>query len=429
MAGIEGLRIKNYRALKDITLGKLWNTQNRDSLTPMTAVIGKNGVGKSTVFDAFGFLSDCLKGGVEEACDARGRGGFERLRSQGQEGSIEFQIYYKEDYNSRPITYELAIDLDTDNRPYVKKERLRQRRKGQKTGWPFSFLILDEGKGIVWKGEEEGKQVEEGQDHFDLLKLIEKIQREADEESKETELVELNDKRKLGIATLGSLKQHPRISLFRRFIEGWYLSYFTPDAARSLPLAGPQKHLNIHGDNLGNVVQFMEREHSKKFQNILNSISRKIPGIEKISTEKSPDNRLLLKFNDRGFQDPFYVQQMSDGTLKIFAYLLLLEDPSPPPFICIEEPENGLYHKLLETLAQEFRKHATGQRGRSQIFITTHQPYFVDALQPEEVWILEKGDDGFSRIKRASDNPLIKNLVSEGLPLGSLWYSDYLDER
>ncbi len=429
MAGIEGLRIKNYRALKDITLGKLWNTQNRDSLTPMTAVIGKNGVGKSTLFDAFGFLSDCLKGGVEEACDARGRGGFERLRSQGEEGSIEFQIYYKEDYNSRPITYELAIDLDTDNRPYVKKERLRQRRKGQKTGWPFSFLILDEGKGIVWKGEEEGKQVEEGQDHFDLLKLIEKIQREADEESKETELVELNDKRKLGIATLGSLKQHPRISLFRRFIEGWYLSYFTPDAARSLPLAGPQKHLNIHGDNLGNVVQFMEREHSKKFQNILNSISRKIPGIEKISTEKSPDNRLLLKFNDRGFQDPFYVQQMSDGTLKVFAYLLLLEDPSPPPFICIEEPENGLYHKLLETLAQEFRKHATGQRGRSQIFITTHQPYFVDALQPEEVWILEKGDDGFSRIKRASDNPLIKNLVSEGLPLGSLWYSDYLDER
>jgi len=403
--------------------------QNRDSLTPMTAVIGKNGVGKSTLFDAFGFLSDCLKGGVEEACDARGRGGFERLRSQGQEGSIEFQIYYKEDYNSRPITYELAIDLDTDNRPYVKKERLRQRRKCQKTGWPFSFLILDEGKGIVWKGEEEGKQVEEGQDHFDLLKLIEKIQREADEESKETELVELNDKRKLGIATLGSLKQHPRISLFRRFIEGWYLSYFTPDAARSLPLAGPQKHLNIHGDNLGNVVQFMEREHSKKFQNILNSISHKIPGIEKISTEKSPDNRLLLKFNDRGFQDPFYVQQMSDGTLKVFAYLLLLEDPSPPPFICIEEPENGLYHKLLETLAQEFRKHATGQRGRSQIFITTHQPYFVDALQPEEVWILEKGDDGFSRIKRASDNPLIKNLVSEGLPLGSLWYSDYLDER
>lgn len=430
MAGIEGFKIKNYRTLKEITLGKLWNTQNRTPLTPMTAVIGKNGVGKSTIFDAFGFLADCLKGGVEEACDARGRGGFERIRSQGEGGSIEFEIYYKQDGNARPITYELAIDLDSNGRPFVKQERLRQRRKGQSRGWPFSFLLLNEGKGVAWKGEEEGKQIAEDQEEFDLFNLIERLQKgEAEEESKETEVVELSDKRKLGIATLGSLKQHPRISLFRKFIEGWYLSYFTPDAARSLPLAGPQKHLNIHGDNLGNVVQFMEREHSRKFQAVLDNISRKIPGINKISTEKSPDGRLLLKFNDKGFNDPFYAQQMSDGTLKVFAYLLLLEDPSPPPFICIEEPENGLYHKLLETLAQEFREHATGRKGGSQIFVTTHQPYFVDALQPDEVWVLEKGQDGFSAIKRASEDPLIQNLVSQGLPLGGLWYSDYLDKR
>jgi predicted ATPase len=430
VAKIDGFRVKNYRALRDITLGKLWNTQNTKPLTSMTAVIGKNGVGKSTIFDTFGFLADCLKGGVEEACDSRGRGGFERIRSQEQEGSIEFQIYYKEDRNARPITYELAIDLDSNGRPYVKRERLRQRRKGQGRGRPFSFLILNEGKGLAWKGEEEGKQVEEEEGEFDLSGLIESIQKgQAEEESKETEVVELDDKRKLGIATLGSLKQHPRISVFRRFIEGWYLSYFTPDAARSLPLAGPQKHLNIHGDNLGNVVQFMEREHPRKFQSILEKISGKIPGINRISTERSPDGRLLLRFNDRGFQDPFYAQQMSDGTLKIFAYLLLLEDPSPPPFLCIEEPENGLYHKLLETLAREFREHATGRKGGSQVFITTHQPYFVDALTPEELWVLEKGEDGFSRIRRASEDSLIKNLVDEGLPLGGLWYSDYLDNR
>ena len=430
MSKIEGFRIKNYRALRDVTLGKLWNTRDAKPLTPMTSVIGKNGVGKSTIFDAFGFLSDCLRGGVEEACDSRGRGGFRGIRSQGQEGSVEFEIYYKEDGNARPITYELAIDLDSTGRPSVKSERLRQRRKGQDKGWPFSFLILNEGRGIAWKGEEEGKRVEEDKEQFDLFKLIESIQTgEAGEESKETELVELDDKRKLGIATLGSLKQHPRISAFRRFIEGWYLSYFTPDSARSLPLAGPQKHLNIHGDNLGNVVQFMEREHPRKFQFILEKIADKIPGVNQINTERSPDGRLLLRFNDKGFRDPFYAQQMSDGTLKVFAYLLLLEDPSPPPFLCIEEPENGLYHKLLETLAREFREHATGHKGGSQVFVTTHQPYFVDALAPEEVWILEKGEDGFSTIRRASEDPLIVNLVSEGLLLGGLWYSDYLDSK
>ncbi|MBN1984447.1 MAG: AAA family ATPase, partial [Chitinivibrionales bacterium] len=224
-------------------------------------------------------------------------------------------------------------------------------------------------------------------------------------------------------------KQHPRISFFRKFLEGWYLSYFTPDAARSLPLAGPQKQLNVHGDNLGNVVQFMEREHKVRFKAILDRIATKIPGITTIETESTPDKRLLLRFNNQGFQDPFYAQQMSDGTLKVFAYLLLLEDPNPPPFLCIEEPENGLYHKLLETLAKEFRQHATGKKNSSQIFITTHQPYFVDSLDPNEVWILEKGNDGFSKIRRASDDPVVKNLVEEGLPLGGLWYSDYLDAR
>lgn len=423
MTKIQGFHVKNFRVLKDITLGKLWNMQQAAPLTPMSAVIGKNGVGKSTLFDSFGFLADCLKNGVEEACDLRGRGGFEKIRSQGQSGPIEFEIYYKEVPNARPITYELAIDMDASGRPFVLRERLRQRRSGQTRGRPFSFLILNDGKGIAWKGEFEGL------DEPEQLDIDELIKKSVAQESAQTEVVELNDKRKLGIATLGSLKQHPRISAFRQFIEGWYLSYFTPDAARSLPMAGPQKHLNIHGDNLGNVVQFMEREHKDRFQRILDRIANKIPGIKSIDTQKTDDNRLLLRFNESGFIDPFFVWQMSDGTLKVFAYLLLMEDPAPPPFICIEEPENGLYHKLLETLAIEFRTHATGKKGGSQIFITTHQPYFVDALDPEEVWILEKGVDGFSQIRRASDDELIINLVSEDLPLGGLWYSDYLDAR
>ncbi|EIC28914.1 MULTISPECIES: AAA family ATPase [Methylomicrobium] len=424
MAKIEGIRVKNFRALKDITLGRLWTLQQAEPLTPMTVVIGKNNVGKSTLFDVFGFLADALKLGVEEACDSRGRGGFKKIRSQGQGGPMEFEIYYKEDGNARPITYEISIDVDESGRPYVQKERLRQRRKGQDKGRPFSFLILENGKGVVWKGEAEG--IDENKKKIDFNDLFESSIKE---ESKETEVVELSDKRKLGIATLGSLKQHPRISLFRQFIEGWYLSYFEPNSARSLPLAGPQKHLNIKGDNIGNVVQFMEREHKDRFRKVLDRIAKKIPGIDKIDTDETADGRLLLRFNDKGFQDPFYAQQMSDGTLKVFAYLLLLEDPSPPPFLCIEEPENGLYHKLLETLANEFREHATGRKGGSQVFITTHQPYFVDALDPKEVWILEKGSDGFSIIRRASDDELVKNMVAEGLPLGSLWYSDYLDAR
>lgn len=409
MAIIEGFRVQNFRALHDVTLGRLSGQQGGEPLTPFTVVIGKNGVGKSSLFDAFGFVADCLATDVETACDQKQRGGFERLRSKGDNGPIRFEIYYREAPNERPITYELSINLDDSSRPYVESEVLKQRRKGQKHGRPYPFLRLHRGNGLVWAGEE-AVEIE-------------------GEEDRTQAVVELTDPRQLGIATLGTLKEHPRIKRFRDFLKGWYLSYFYPDAARSLPNAGPQRHLNVHGDNIGNVVQFMEREHKERFKAILGRIASKIPGIAKIDTEVTADKRVLLRFNDGAFHDPFFAQQMSDGTLKVFAYLLLLEDPDPPPFICIEEPENGLYHKLLESLAQEFRTHATGKKNAPQIFVTTHQPYFVDALSPEEVWILDKGSDGYSTIRRVSNLDVVKNLAAEGLPLGGLWYSDYLDAR
>ena len=416
MARIEGFRIRNFGALRDITLGKLLGEYEQSpTLEPLTVVIGKNGAGKSTLFDAFGFLAECMKTSVEKACDKRG--GFNRIVSQGAGEPIMFEIYYREGHHSRPITYEASFALDKNSRPYVKRECLRQRRHGQKRGAPFSFLYLEDGQGWVWKGESAVSKSSD--DSMESLK---------EEESGEKEFVKLPDNRELGIATLGgALERHPRIAAFREFIKSWYLSYFTPDAARGLPLAGPQPQLNLHGDNLGNVVQFMERDHPKQFAKILEDIASKIPGIKKISTKLTDDGRLLLQFNDKGFSDPFYAQQMSDGTLKLFAYLLLLSNPNPPPFLCLEEPENGLHHKLLETLVKQLRAYTTENKSKSQAFITTHQPYFVSALNPEEVWILEKSEDGFSKIRRASDDPLVNSLVSEGLPLGGLWYSDYLE--
>ncbi len=107
--------------------------------------------------------------------------------------------------------------------------------------------MLTDGKGVVWKGE--GKKIEEDKEGFNISKATKIFQETENFEQSikamalepGAESVELADNRKLGIATLGALKQHPRISAFRQFIEGWYLSYFTPDAARSLPLCRSAK--------------------------------------------------------------------------------------------------------------------------------------------------------------------------------------------
>jgi predicted ATPase len=404
MPQLLGLRIQNYKSLADVSLGQTGYGQGAP-LPSLSCFIGPNGSGKSSLLDAFGFLADCLREGVEAACDKPQRGGFSKLRTQDKTGPMRFELYYRENTPARPITYSFAVD-EVGGLPVVAEESLRQRRKGQKHGRPFPFLRLERGEGRVWAGD--ATEDEEGATSIEI---------------------ELDDVGRLGITTLGQLKEHPRIVGLRSYIESWYLSYFIPDAARRLPPAGAQKHLDRTGENLGNVVQYIERTHPGKFQSILDKIARKIPGIQSISHEKSPDSRLLLRFNERGYADPFYQQSMSDGTLKMFAYLLLLEDPEPSPFIGIEEPENGLYHKLLEELAREFIRHAEDSRGETQILVTTHSPYFVDALRPEQVWLMEKDDDGYIRVRRTADMQIVQEMTKEEIPLGSLWYSNHFEER
>lgn len=141
MGRIAGIQIKNYGSLKNIKLGKLLGDNSGRELTNMNAIIGQSGTGKSTLADAFGFLADCMEKGVETACDLNNRGGYESIISQGVNGSIEFEIYYRETSNEPPITYELCIGLDKYERPIVEKERLRQRRANERYGRPMSFCI------------------------------------------------------------------------------------------------------------------------------------------------------------------------------------------------------------------------------------------------------------------------------------------------
>lgn len=404
MGKIEGIAIKNYGSLKNVILGKTFTHQKERPLSNMTTIIGPSGNGKSTIADVFGFIADCLDMGVEAACDAGNRGGYEQIISQGSYEPISFELYYRESSNTRPITYELSIDLDKYGRPYVKEERLRQRVENR--GWPKSFLHLQNGEGFAFEGNIGGQDDETGA--IDGIKVP----------------VTLSDNRKLGVVTLGSMKVYSRIEKFLKFLRSWYLCYFTPDAARKIQTSAPQPYLDRIGSNLNNVAQYMYRENKNDFLKILKDIQSKLPGIEKIEPLKMPNGQIVLQFWETGFVEPFFSQKMSDGTLKLFAYYLLLHEKNPRQLVFIEEPENGLYHHYLADLAEEMRKNV-GTGYSKQLFVTTHSPFFVNSLLPEDVWVLKKELDGFSTAKRASEYNFVKNMTDEGIAVGDLWYSKY----
>jgi len=381
---IEYLRVKNYRALRDLEL---------KNITPITVFLGPNGSGKSTIFDVFAFLSECFSVGLRKAWDRRGR--FKELRTRGSDGPIVIELKYREIPRSPIITYHLAIGEQIKG-PYVAEESLRWRR-GQ-TGQPFSFLDFRMGEGRVISGEmpdESDVRIEERLDSAELL----------------------------AVNTLGQFAKHPRVSALRRFITGWYLSYLSADNTRGTPEAGPQERLSATGDNLPNVIQYLKEQHPERLDSILAILSSRVPRLEKVEAELMADGRLLLQIKDAPFDRPILAKFASDGTLKMLAYLTLLNDPEPPQLIGIEEPENYLHPRLLSELAEECR----GVTDRTQLMVTTHSPFFVNGLQANELWVLYRDTKGYTQAKKAEAMKGIKDFMNSGALLGHLWMEGYFE--
>lgn len=380
---ISEITVRNYKVLKDVKISEIPN---------MAVFLGMNGAGKSTLFDVFGFLHDCLLSNVRAALAKRG--GFKEVISREQEGNIEFEIKFKPAKHEPLVTYVLHIGLNEKNEPIVKREILRFRR-GSK-GSPWHVLDFSNGSGFAIAGEHES---------FQSVK-------DADRDEQKLDSPDI-----LAIKGLGQFKKFKAVATFRRFIEDWHVSDFHIEDARITRDAGYSEQLSTTGDNLPLVAKYMYDNHREKFNLILKKMSQRVPGVRDVQAEETLDGRIVLRFQDGKFKDPFAARFVSDGTIKMFTYLLLLSDPKPHTLLCIEEPENQLYPMLLEELAEEFRLYA---EAGGQVFISTHSPDFLNAVKIDELYCLVK-QDGFTKAYRAKDSELVKNLVEGGDLLGYLW--------
>lgn len=381
VARIEYLRVENYRVLKKVEL--------RD-ITPLTVLLGPNGSGKSTLFDVFAFLSECFENGLRRAWDRRGRA--KELKTRGSDGPVVIELKYREP-GFPLVTYHLAVD-EKDGAPVVVEEWLQWRRG--RRGKPFRFLDYREGIGKAISGERPDEQADRREIPLKAPDLI-------------------------AVNALGQFADHPRVAALRDFITGWYVSYFSVEDTRGRPEAGPQERLSRTGDNLGNVIQYLAEQHHDRLEGIFDTLRQRVPRIDSVTADPMPDGHLLLQIKDAPFEAPILARFASDGTLKMLAYLVLLYDPNPPPFIGIEEPENFLHPRLLPELAEECRKAAE----HSQVLVTTHSPFFLQELQPKEVRVLYRDENGYAQVVSVADLDMVQHFVEAGASLGELWMEGY----
>ena len=384
---IEGIEIKNYRLFRNVALS---------NLPRMAVVVGANGSGKSTLFDAFTFLKDALADNVASAVTKRG--GFRELVSRNANGPVEIMVKFRES-GGRLVTYQLVVS-EQARRVVVEREVLSYRR-GQR-GRPWRFVDFSQGAGMAITNEAaygEGGAVEEREDYT------------------------LDDPSVLAIKGLGQFRGFRVVSEFRSLIESWYISDFHIAEARPSADAGYAEHLNTRGDNVALVAQYLYENHRERFDQALAAMSRRVPGVSQVEARPTLDGRLVLSFQDGSFKDPFIARYVSDGTIKMFAYLMLLYDPRPHPLLAIEEPENQLYPELLMELAEEFRDYA--RRG-GQVFVSTHSPDFLNGVELDEIFRLTK-QNGFSTARRVSESETLRSLVQEGDLPGVLWTHGLLD--
>ena len=383
---IETIKLKNFKSFKDTKM--LY-------IPAYCVVVGANGTGKSTLFDVFGFLKDCLTYNVKQALQARG--GFSEVvsRDAKPKAQIEIEIQFRTEIVGveRLVTYSLNIGQE-DGAPIIQREVLRYKRGSY--GSPFHFLDFSKGKGYAVTNEE------------DFEKKEEELKREKQTIGQDV----------LAVKGLGQFERFKAANTFRQLIENWHVSDFHINLARgSKDAAGYDEHLSITGDNLQRVARNIYENDKEVWNKIVEAMKRRVPGVNEIKPVLTQDGRLLMSFKDGSFSDPFIDKYVSDGTIKMFAYLVLLYDPKPHPLLCVEEPENQLYLKLQSELAEEFRQYAN--RG-GQVFVSTHSPDFLNAVDLDEAFWLIK-EDGFTKIKRARDDEQIAAYMNDGDKLGYLW--------
>ena len=397
---ITRLRVRNFKSLKEIDL----------SLGSLNVLVGPNMAGKSNILDVLRFLFQVF---FPEA-NTQGiffafaqRGGPSEVLWQGGDGkliTIALEAVDGDESGTR-FQYELQILIGAGNFATIQNESLkllREDKKGEGLEWATDLLLPQEG-GLRRLANADGKHV--GNTHSS------------------------------GVSALQYASPDWDGYKFHEWVRSWRFYHLVPPHMKQPSQMSLGQVLGPNGDNLSAWLMWIQTHSPEAFGRINEVMHDLFPDLIQAKTIPTPDGNVHLAFQEKGLRRPTNVWQASDGFVVLAALLSLIYVPAElgGTLFCIEEPENHLHPKLLETLIALLRQVrqeiVDSKTSLTQIMMTTQSPYLVDQMSLDEViWVEKK--DGQTRAYRPADKGHLRKLVEDKvLGIGDLMFTGALGEE
>ncbi|MDR1289938.1 MAG: ATP-binding protein [Planctomycetaceae bacterium] len=405
---LEGFWIRNFKSLKQVGIGTAFPQfvyiEDPASVLPFdlgttTLLTGLNGSGKSSVLDAFSFVSDCYRYGVDYACGKRG--GYDAIYSHDGKGVMSFGFHYRQPEESVAATYAISIGYVRNKAPYIDSELIAYRNG--KESFPIAFL-------------------QNGQKTIRYLAADERIS------GSELTSIEFTDLKHLGLSALGSHPKYPVWFSLRNLFENWSTDNFYTDTVHGLDSTQFKPHENPRGYKLSQFIRYLVEQLGDEAESVINSIAAGIPNVLSVLLDNTNRENPLLSFVMDGISIPIPITHLSEATIRLFSYVLRLEEPTPAPLITFDNPENGLDRLHRWYLTELLRKFDLSTHG-SQLLFTTQSAELTDTAHPQNVWIFSRDQAGFTVVERAADLIPPPENPNEPKNLEHNWFSSMFEDR
>ncbi|MDO9508841.1 MAG: AAA family ATPase [Thermovirgaceae bacterium] len=348
MFKINRIRISGFRRLQEMDL----------PMKTFMVLIGANGVGKTTLLDAFSMLSASASGKLNSTLS--GFGGIGNLLTRGRCSEISFFVDM-DIPGHRPLEYELHLEPKGTGYS-ISRETLSQTREGYDE--PFKHIDSSDGD-IRYYGTEEKSFVRPDWEHSPLetsLSQIPKMYRQPEELRR----------------ILATTTQYHVLDVSAR------APVKMPQSMKPAVLPGPD------GEDLVPYLYTLRESDRDRYDAVIDSLRAAFPDLEDLGFPPVAAGMLAMTWKDRQFGKPMYMNELSEGTLRFLWLVSLLQSPDLSSITMIDEPEVSLHPELLSLLAETMREASK----RTQLIVATHSDGLIRFLNPEEVVVMDIDEQG-----------------------------------